>query len=150
MIYRNILVSLDFSEPSKAALRHAIQLARAGKGSLTLLHVGVSPQVVWTDMSHHGIALPESLVELHRQMGKEQEHLLNRLAKDEIPEDVPWRAVLREGFPSEEILGQLRVGEHDLLVMGTHGRTGLSRVLLGSVAERVLREAPVPVLVVHG
>ncbi len=149
MIYQNILVSIDFSEASKVALRHAIQLARAGKGRLTLLNVGVSPQLVWTDMSHHGVALPESLVTMHQQMGREQEHILRRLANEEIPEDVPWVAVMREGFPPEEILGQLRAGAHDLLVMGTHGRTGLTRVLLGSVAERVLREAPVPVLVVH-
>jgi nucleotide-binding universal stress UspA family protein len=148
MFFNNILVPIDFSEASRAALRLAVKIARASKDSrITLLHIGVSPAMTWSDMTHYGVAVPESLVKLHEQMAQEQEHMLRKLGNEEIPEDVLWACSLREGFPPEEVVAEVEAGKNDLIVMGTHGRTGLSRVLLGSVAERVLRDSKVPVLV---
>jgi universal stress protein A len=147
MTFKNILVPIDFSESSKAALRLAIQLARVHGSTITLLHVGVSPAMTWSDMSHYGVVVPESLVQLHEQLGREQEHSLRKLAAEEIPSDISFAVAVREGFPPEEVVNQSVVGLNDLIVMGTHGRTGLTRVLLGSVAEHVIRDAKVPVLV---
>ena len=147
MLFKEILVPVDFSDSSLSAVRLAIRLARAGQGRITLLHVGVMPASTYTDLAAYGVTPPETLVALHEEMATEQKHALERVAREEIPDDVVWRTVSREGFPPEEIVAEVANSGADLLVMGTHGRSGLTRVLLGSVAERVLRACTVPVLV---
>lgn len=137
---------VDFSDHSVSAVRLAVDLARTYGSHITLLHVGVVPHVYSTELGLAGAAGPV-FAEMSQTVAREQRHRLERLAKEEIPEQIPQDLVLREGFPPEELLAQVKVGEHDLVVMGTHGRTGLGRVLLGSVTERVLRECQVPVLV---
>ncbi|MFN7147596.1 MAG: universal stress protein [Myxococcota bacterium] len=144
-MFTSILVPVDFSEGSSAALRLAVRLARAHKARLTLLHVGVTAQAVGVET--FGMPVPQVFVELNDQLARERQHALEKLAREEVPEDVPRALVVRDGYPPEEILAQAETGGHDLLVMATHGRTGLKRVLLGSVAERVLRSCPIPVLV---
>lgn len=146
-MFSNILVPVDFSEHSSSALRLAVKLARAGSGTVTLLHVGLAPGVGSYDLGGYGVPVPDTLIKLHEEAAKEQEHALKRLAQQELPEDVPYRTVAREGAAAEEILAQIGEGGHDLLVMGTHGRSGLQRAFLGSVTERVLRSATIPVLV---
>lgn len=148
-MFQNILVPLDFSESSVRALRLAVKVARSSNGSLTLLHVGMVPAAVYGELGAYGFTPPADLLAAHERMVQEQEHVLRRIATEEIPTDVSWRVEMREGFAPEEIAAVLKEGEYDLLVMGTHGRTGLQRVMLGSVAERVLRQATVPVLVTH-
>lgn len=144
MLFKNILVPIDFSETSLQALRLAVRLARHGQGRITLLHVGVTPVPIVGD-----IWLPSS-AEIYTtwqtQLVDEQAAALRRVAREEIPEDVPHTTTVRDGFPPEEILEEVRTGNHDLVVMATHGRTGLERVVMGSVAERVIRQSPVPVL----
>ena len=147
MLFDHILVPVDFSDASLSAVRMAVRLARAGKGTITLLHVGVMPASTYTDLAAYGVTPPETLVALHEEMAREQKHALERVAREEVPDDVGFRTVCREGFPPEEIVAQITDGGHDLVIMGTHGRSGIKRVLLGSVAERVLRGATVPVLV---
>ncbi len=149
-MFTNLLVPVDFSEHSSAALRLAIKMARASKGHITLLHVGLSPGIGSYDLGGYGVPVPETLVRLHEDAAKQQEHALQKLGHDEIPEDVPWRVSTREGVAADEILAEVRDGGHDLVVMGTHGRGGLQRAFLGSVTERVLRTAEVPVLVIRG
>ncbi|MFN7147779.1 MAG: universal stress protein, partial [Myxococcota bacterium] len=90
-----------------------------------------------------------ALMQLQRELMAERGHALKRLAGEEIPADVKWDQKLREGYPPEEILQEIATGAYDLVVMGTHGHTGLKHALLGSVTERVLRQASVPVLVTH-
>ncbi|MCB9758507.1 MAG: universal stress protein [Alphaproteobacteria bacterium] len=148
MPYRNILVPVDLSETSARALRQAIELARHAKGKLTLLNVGILPHVYSDELALGGGVAGPLFTQAGEQAAKEQRHRLERLARQEIPESLEYRILVREGYPPQEILEQIADGEHDLVVMGTHGRTGLKRALLGSVAERVLRESPVPVLVV--
>ena len=145
-MFTNLLVPVDFSEHSALALRLAMHVARANKGRITLLHVGLSPGVGSYDLGGYGVPVPDTLVRLHEEAAREQEHALRKLAREEIPEDVPWRVVTREGNAPDEVLEEARDG-YDLLVMGTHGRGGLQRAFLGSVTERVLRSAPIPVLV---
>lgn len=146
-MFTEILVPIDFSEHASAALRLAVKLARQGSGRVTLLHVGLSPGMAQYDLGTYAVAVPEALVRMHEEGAKEQKRALERLAREEVPEDVPWRTVSREGVLADEIAAEAREGAHDLIVMGTHGRTGLQRAFLGSVTERVLRSSEVPVLV---
>jgi nucleotide-binding universal stress UspA family protein len=145
-MFTNLLVPIDFSEHSAIALRLAVRMARANRGHLTLLHVGLAPGVGSYDLGGYGVPVPDTLVRLHEEAAQEQEHALRKLGREEIPDDVAWRVVTREGAAPDEVLAEAREG-YDLLVMGTHGRGGLQRAFLGSVTERVLRSSPIPVLV---
>ncbi len=142
----NILVPTDFSESSVAAVRLAVQMAQRSGGRITLLHVGVVPHVYATEwgMSAHTGPLFEQLAE---EVNTEQRRRLDDLTRAELPEGLEVITLIREGFAPEEVNRQVRDGGHDLVVMGTHGRTGLKRALLGSVTERVVRECTVPVMV---
>ena len=142
--FKKILVPLDFSEPSMNALRLAIDLARASGGTLMLLHIGVIPHLTATEL---GLGAGPVLAEMSETVAQEQRHHLERVAREEIPANLSHQLVLTEGFPPEEILAAVQREGADLVVMGTHGRTGLGRVLLGSVTERVIRACPIPVLV---
>jgi nucleotide-binding universal stress UspA family protein len=146
-MFKNLLVPVDFSDHSAVALRLAIRVARDGHGRITLLHVGLAPGVGTYDLGGYGVLVPETLTQLHEAAAREQMHALRKLAREEIPDDVPWSPIVREGSAVDEIHAQVRDGTHDLIVMGTHGRTGLARTFLGSVTERILRTAEVPVLV---
>ncbi|MDP2306680.1 MAG: universal stress protein [Pseudomonadota bacterium] len=146
-VFRHLLVPTDFSEPGASALRLAVRIARHGAARLTLFHVGSLPQAATFDFPTYGVPMPESLVQLQRELMAERGKALERLAREEIPSDVTWDQKLAEGYPPEEILNEVRLGTYDLLVMGTHGHTGIKHALLGSVAERVLRQSPIPVLV---
>jgi len=136
---RSILHPTDFSAHSEAALRVARSLARAHEARLVLVHV-VPPEVM-------PAAVSEALVDL--AIGREG----LREAQDRVEggdEDLksPVESQLRRGDPAAEILDVAAGLQSDLVVMGSHGRTGLSRILIGSVAESVLRGAACPVLMV--
>ena len=143
--FENVLVAIDFSESSTRALRAGLAMARTTGAKLTLLHVGISEAVmvsqVWMD------ALSPAVSELHDRMAREAQRQLDRLLHDEVPEPLRGQALMREGIAASTIVQQVSLGSYDLVVMGTHGHTGMQRVILGSVAERVLRHSPVPVLV---
>ena len=147
MSYKRILVPIDFSEHSDRALRHAVAIARHEGASITLLHIGMLPHLA---SSTYGVGAAGSavLMELAATASAEQSHRLETLARHEIPATLGQERIIREGYPPEEILAQVAEGKHDLVVMGTHGRTGLKRAFMGSVAERVARQAAVPVLIV--
>jgi len=139
--WKKIGCPVDFSEPSRLALLEAAYLGRTLEGALTVLYV------------HE--PTPE-LVEFYGSSPREFEALLpeleRRLATWAREAGAPcghvsWK-VLR-GAPTEEILRCAKAENFDVIVMGTHGRTGLKHLLLGSVAERVIRGAPCPVLVVR-
>ncbi len=146
-MFSEILVPSDFSEHAAAALRLAVRLAQASQGRITLLHVGLAPGRGMYDLGSYGAPFPDTLVRLHEEAARQQQQALERLARAEIPAEVPWRAISREGSPAPEIAAEADAGGHDLIVMGTHGRTGLERAFLGSVTERVLRTSRVPILV---
>lgn len=147
-LMKRILVPVDFSDTSVHAVRLAVQTAAMSGGEITLLHIGIVPHFYATELGMSGPSGP-LYTQLTEDIAREQRARLDRLMADEIPEVIPCRALVRDGFPPEEILGQVADGDHDLLVMGTHGRTGVKRALLGSVTERVVRECPVPVMVTH-
>lgn len=148
MNFSHILVPVDFSEASERALTLALSLASKTGGRVTLLHVGVMPHFYATEI---GLAGPSAtlLQQLSREVAQDQRRRLDRLAEERAPEGLVVETVLREGFPPTEVLAQVESDGHDLVVMGTSGRTGVQRALLGSVTERVVRECPVPVMVTH-
>jgi nucleotide-binding universal stress UspA family protein len=132
---RRILHPTDFSEQSSAAFEVACALARDYSAELTVLHVCSTPPVYFPD----GIAVPLPGEDPYR----------TRVQLYEIqPNDprVKVQHVLVEGNPIDQILKQARSDSADLIVMGTHGSSGLTRLLMGSVAESVTRKAACPVL----
>jgi nucleotide-binding universal stress UspA family protein len=135
---RTILHPTDFSPGSAAAFAYACDLARDSGTRLVVLHVldaGV-PMVA------EGVVLPSNLDELRETAWRELDAV--------HPKDsaIRFERILREGSTVAEILDAAQGLGADLIVMGTHGRTGLGRLLLGSVTEGVLRKAPCPVLTV--
>jgi Universal stress protein UspA and related nucleotide-binding proteins len=143
MNLKTILVPFDFSECSNAALRYGLELARKFDASLHLLHVIQDPAT--QPWAAEGFAVP--LLDVVDQWQKEA---ALRLAKAIPAEDrARATAVCTIASPYPEILRY--AGEHsiDLIVMGTHGRGGVTHMLLGSITEKVVRRAPCPVLTVR-
>jgi nucleotide-binding universal stress UspA family protein len=134
---RTILHPTDFSNYSAYAFRLACALARDYGARLVVLHVAMPPVVVYGE----GVLPPEP--EGYKERLREQLHKV-------VSQDpkVPVEHRLVEGDAATEILRLAGDSKCDLIVMGTHGRTGLGRLLMGSVAEQVVRKAPCPVLTV--
>jgi nucleotide-binding universal stress UspA family protein len=137
-----ILCPSDFSETSSAALDMAIELARRFDAVVTLFHTHQVPSYVFPD----GMlpVTPQVLQDLERSIVAE----LTRLASRCEAAGVAVRIAHRIGVPYSEIIRYADETQADLIVMGTHGRTGLRHALLGSTAEKVVRRAPCPVLTV--
>ncbi|HEV7161845.1 MAG TPA: universal stress protein [Solirubrobacteraceae bacterium] len=136
--YRNILVAHDGSADAEAALEHALALARDQNARLKLLAV--------VPLSQGGnVSLPAAPVpDLGDMFGDSL-----RRAAESVPPDIGLHTQLLRGNPAETILRIARECDHDLIVMGSHGHGRLHRALLGSVSYRVLRESPVPVLLIR-
>ena len=143
---RHILVPIDFSEPSRAALRYAADLARRFNSRVHLLHVTPDPsQLPWA--VGPGLAQYAEGLEVRREktiVG------LRAMATEEHMDPLHTTTRIVEGVAHHEILEYARQQGIDLIVMGTHGRGAFAHLLLGSVAERVVRHAVCPVLVVPG
>ena len=137
-----ILIPVDFSECSKKALQYAIPLARQHQAVLILLSV-IEPTYGGGEMT----ALDYVQIETALKTSAETE--LAKLVAQEIPADIVTQTVIRSGSPSREITESAKVLDVDLIVISTHGRTGLSHVFLGSVTEHVVQRAPCPVFVVR-
>ncbi|NOT28102.1 MAG: universal stress protein [Acidobacteria bacterium] len=146
---RHILCPVDFSEGSRRALDHAVTLARRHQARLSVVHVQQlsMPMYGASYVGPEGLLQPIVLTDLERQ------GLLNRLdaevAEDRMAAHVPIETVLDEAANiSEAIVSRAHTTSVDLIVIGTHGRSGFERLMLGSVAEKVLRKAGCPVLTV--
>jgi nucleotide-binding universal stress UspA family protein len=134
---RSILYPTDFSESSAQAYRVACSLARDYGAKLIVLHVA-PPETVYSGL----IAAPSPNL-YHAELEKWLEHLEIAVAGIRVEHR------LKEGDPAKEILGLAGEVSCDLIVMGSHGRTSLERLLVGSVAETVFRHASCPVLIVR-
>ena len=145
-LFHEILVPIDFSPSSLQALRLAGKLAQIHGAQVTLLHVEpLSVVAPPTGMLSEG--LWQTLEGVQDAVCASAKESLERWAQEELPKDVPARVRVMTGPPAMSVLELLDKGEVDLVVIGTHGRTGLPRLLMGSVAERITRLSPVPVLV---
>lgn len=140
---RNILVPVDFSEHSRKALRYARPFAEQFGAQLTLLHV-IEPIVLPVDIAY----VPAAPIEIDEQRMADARTQLGLIAK-ELGATVPVESAVRLGRAWKEITDAARQKHMDLLIIATHGYTGLKHALLGSVAEKIVRHAPCPVLVVR-
>lgn len=138
---QNILVPHDFSEYSRHAAVFARDLALKYDARLTLLHVYRPPGMAFPDgfVAAGPKALSELMERINVALQKEKERII-----EEGP--VPVELLQVQGVPFSEILEHAKKAKVDLIVMGTHGRTGLRHALMGSVAEKVVRKAPCPVV----
>jgi nucleotide-binding universal stress UspA family protein len=134
---RTILYPTDFSEQSEPAFRLACQLAEHWSAQLVVLYV----ESELTTAAYEGVMLPDRL-DFHEQAEVKLGNVRPRNTS------VLVEHCLVQGDPAREIVRKAKEIPCDLIVMGTHGRTGLLRLVLGSVAERVMRSAPCPVLTV--
>jgi nucleotide-binding universal stress UspA family protein len=141
MPFRHILAPTDFGESSLRAMRVAVDLANRLGAHLTVVHVYEIPSYSYAGS---GFTAVDLLTPIEDAARKELERTLA-----EVRAKVPTAtAVLRRGVAWVEVLNAVEEANADLVVMGTHGRRGLSRALLGSVAEKLVRSSPVPVLTV--
>jgi nucleotide-binding universal stress UspA family protein len=145
-MYQRILVPVDGSGPSRDAVAIAIATAGAVGGSLVFVNVVDSDRIVM-ECAAMPFVDPTPTIEGMKSHGNEA--LAAAVARAEA-EGVPVQSVLKEGEPLRSILELAHQYAAELIVMGSHGRRGLQRLLLGSTTEGVLRQTDIPVLVVRG
>ena len=143
MEYKKIICPIDFSDFSRRALEVAAELAKRFDADLHVIHIFQLPAV----------ALPYAMYEMPRELEDKIKHELSDKLNEFIEETdtatVNITCGLGQGIPDAEILSAANKHEADIIVMGSRGRTGLARILLGSVAERVIRFADVHVMIVR-
>ncbi len=140
---RKILYATDFSESSVSALDYALSLAKLAGAKLHIIHViGELVEKQRTLIPHEAFDIMQK--EVHRNALKEMEKFCKT-----ITSDVDYTTEEVVGFPFEEIIRKAEGVKADLIVIGTHGRTGIKHVVLGSTVERVVRRSQIPVLTVR-
>jgi nucleotide-binding universal stress UspA family protein len=144
MAIHRILVPIDFSAHSRNALRCAIPLARQFRASIHLVYV-VEPTVYPADLGFGQVVYPTFEEELGTKGASELENIIT----EEIGGAVSATSEVRTGKPHQEILREASEKDIDLIVIATHGHTGVEHMLFGSTAERIVRNAPCPVLTIR-
>lgn len=142
-MFRNILVAIDGSPDSDQALTQAIDLAESQHSRLTIFSAVVTPPT--SAYIGGGGAVAATLA---RDAEAETETIL-RTAAHRVPDQVSFSTVLSSEPVRIALIHQIKVGAHDLVVMGSRGRGAVRSVLLGSVSHHVLHHSPIPVLIVH-
>lgn len=143
---RRILHPTDFSKASSAAYKRAVDMAKANRAELLLVHV-LAPAIPMMADGYLSPKVYEDMESASRAYGQKRLAALVRKAKQA---GVRVKGLLLEGIPHERVAGAARSKKADLLVIGTHGRTGFAKLFLGSVASRILAVASCPVLTVRG
>lgn len=140
-LIHKVLVPIDFSDYSKNALKYAAQFAQQFKAKMFLVYV-VEPMIYPADFSMGQVAIPSTDIDLQKRGDEE----LNILAKSLIDPSVEVEIIIKTGKPFVEINETANEKDIDLIIMATHGHTGVEHLLFGSTAEKVVRKAPCPVL----
>jgi nucleotide-binding universal stress UspA family protein len=140
--FKKILVPVDFGESSKLALELALDLAKQYGAELTLLHTWEIPVYGYGAMEFSAMDMLTPI----QGAATEQLNALVAEVRRQLPET---KGMLARGVPWREVLSAIEQNKPDLVVMGTHGRRGVGRAILGSVAEKIVRLSPVPVLTVR-
>ncbi len=146
MRFRRILHPTDFSRASGVAFAKALSLAKESRAQLTLVHV-LSPV---PPLVGDGYISPKTYEAIEAGARRGAQRRMAALLKRAAKAGVRARSILLAGIAYDQIARIARAKRVDLIVMGTHGRTGFSRFFMGSVAERVIPLAPCPVLTVRG
>ena len=140
--YQNIVIATDGSENTQKAISYGIKLAKLSGATVHALHV-----IDTSSVSQSWTAGRETMYEILKKDGQKATSKVKECGE---ASGVEVKEVLLEGHPSSEIIDFAENNNIDLIVMGTLGKTGLDRFLMGSVAEKVVRNSKVPVLVVRG
>ncbi len=138
---KKILVPIDFSDFSINALRYAVNFAEHFKSKIILVYV-VEPAVYPADFSMGQVSIPAMDVDMTNRAREE----LTKLAKSEFMGIVETEIIIKSGKPFVEIIETASEKDIDLIIIATHGHTGVEHLLFGSTAEKVVRKAPCPVL----
>jgi nucleotide-binding universal stress UspA family protein len=144
-MYQRILVPLDGSKLSEAVLPHAEKLAHALNVEIVLLHVDVTPA---PEFDQHVPALAPVMEEI-KHKHSEEKHYIDHVRSNLESEGIRATYLLRDGPVAETIMEVAEIMQADLIAMSTHGRTGMLRLLLGSVAEKVVHESKIPVMLIR-
>ena len=137
-----ILCPIDHSDCSKDALRYAVSFAMKDEAKLLLLHV------IDIRSFNEGLDAMSTQIPNEETIEQLRVKLLNCIP-EEIRNEMDVEAIVSQGIPFAEIISTAKEKEIDMIVIGSHGRTGLSHIMLGSVSEKVVRKAPCPVLTVR-
>lgn len=147
-VFRRILHATDFSSASRPAWAKAIALARQNRAALQVAHA--LPPLALPVGGDFGFVPSGTYEAIDRRARQHAQKQLTALIGRARKAGVRATAVLLDGAPDDQVPRAARRMRADLIVIGTHGRTGISKVLIGSVAERLVRLAPCPVLTVRG
>lgn len=139
---KQIMVPLDLSHRANKALKYAIRVAQQFEAEILLVHVV-------TEMGYEGLVIPSTLQHLQNDLLKQVHEELEKMVKLEDQFRIKIKTKVLFGEPAHEISKIAGEEETDLILVSTEGRTGLSHVLVGSTAEKIVRHAPCPVLVVR-
>jgi nucleotide-binding universal stress UspA family protein len=146
MEIKKILFATDFSENSRWALKYALSFAQKYEAKLYILHVIQQPSYplgMYAEISF------DAMDKFNRNLSEVTEKEMQQLCQTDLAGFTNYEAMTLSGTPFLEIIRTAKEKEADLIVVGTHGRTGLDHVLFGSTAEKVVRKAPCPVVSVR-
>lgn len=144
MAFKTILFATDFSEGSDYAIRYALAIARKFDSRLIVLHVINEP------VDLRGFYVPHiSFDKLEEEIEQGAKKLMEQFCRTHLSDFENFESKVLPGIPSDEILNRSVDFGAELIVMGTHGRTGLDHVLFGSTAEKVVRKSAVPVMTIR-
>ncbi len=141
--FKRVLAPTDFSEPSRVAMAYAFDMVGEG-GTVIVCHVVDDTPLTY---GYVGVALPPP--ELGQRLSEEATRELAGFVPAQVPAGVKVVQKVLHGTPYAGIVNLAEEEKADVIVMGTHGRTGLKHMLIGSVTEKVVRKAPCPILVIH-
>ncbi|MEI6306728.1 MAG: universal stress protein [Deltaproteobacteria bacterium] len=142
--FEKILVAIDFSENSDYAFNYALDLAKQFNGELTVMHVINEP------VDLRGFYVPHiSFEQLEKEIEEGAAKMMEKFCSEQMSGFTNYKTAIVSGIPYEEIIRRAQESGSSLIVMGTHGRTGLDHLIFGSTAERVVRSAFCPVLTIR-
>ncbi len=144
MHFKTILFATDFSEGSDFAFNAALSLARQFNSKLLIVHIINEP------VDLRGFYVPHiSFDKLEEEIEQGAEKLMEKFCRDHLQDYSSYETFVLPGIPYDEIIKNAVKFNADLIVLGTHGRTGLDHVLFGSTAEKVVRKSPIPVMTIR-
>ena len=142
--FEKILTAIDFSESSDFAFEYALTLARQFQAELTVMHVINEP------VDLRGFYVPHiSFEQLEKEIEEGAEKMMEKFCQTKMGEFTRYTTAVVSGIPYEEVLRKAEETGASLIVLGTHGRTGIDHLIFGSTAERVVRSAACPVLTIR-
>jgi nucleotide-binding universal stress UspA family protein len=136
---KKVLVPIDFSDYSKNSLRYSINFVRCFQAEIILIYV-VEPVIYPPDFSMGQIAVPAYDAEIDKRAAEE----LDKLAKTEVPKDTKVKTIIKTGKPFVEIIEAAEEEKVDLIIIASHGHSGVEHILFGSTADRLCVKLPVP------